>query len=152
MSKLSRLSIACACIYVSVVVFSGELSVDAFEFKDDQQAARYNSLIQEFRCPKCLNTNLAGSDAPIAKDLRRAVHRLINEGKTDQEIREFMRSRYGDFVLYKPRLTPATLMLWFSPLVLLLILALVILQIANRKSAVVLSAEDRSRIKDLTTE
>ena len=115
MSKLSRLSIACACIYVSVVVFSGELSVDAFEFKDAQQAARYNSLIQEFRCPKCLNTNLAGSDAPIAKDLRRAVHRLINEGKTDQEIREFMLSRYGDFVLYKPRLTPATLMLWFPP-------------------------------------
>ena len=152
MNKLIRLSVACACIYASVVVFSGELSVDAFEFKDDQQAARYNSLIQEFRCPKCLNTNLAGSDAPIAKDLRRAVHRLINEGKTDQEIREFMLSRYGDFVLYKPRLTPATLMLWFSPLVLLLVLALVILQIANRKSAVVLSDEDRSRIKDLPTE
>lgn len=134
------------------VALAGELSVDDFEFKDDDQAARYNALIQEFRCPKCLNTNLAGSDAPIAKDLRRAVYRLISEGKTDQEIRDFMLARYGDFVLYKPRLTPATLLLWFSPLILLLVLALVILQIANRRSAVSLSDEDRARVEDLTTE
>ena len=140
------------CIVVSTTTVAGELSVSAFEFESPELAERYNALIQEFRCPKCLNTSLAGSDAPIAKDLRRAVHRLLHDGKTDQEIRDYMLARYGDFILYKPRMTPATLLLWFSPLILVLLLALALLRVRSRKSAVELSDDERRRVQELTTE
>ena len=140
------------CVVVSTTTVAGELSVSAFEFESPELAERYNALIQEFRCPKCLNTSLAGSDAPIAKDLRRAVHRLLHDGKTDQEIRDYMLARYGDFILYKPRMTPATLLLWFSPLILVLLLALALLRVRSRKSAVELSDDERRRVQELTTE
>ena len=79
------------------------------------QEARYRALTEEFRCPKCLNTNLAGSDAPIAADLRATVHRLILEGATDQAIRDYLQARYGDFVLYDPPVRRDTLLLWIAP-------------------------------------
>ncbi len=80
-----------------------EGAIEAFPFDNATQEARYRALTEEFRCPKCLNTNLAGSDAPIAADLRTTVHRLILEGATDQAIRDHLQARYGDFVLYDPR-------------------------------------------------
>ncbi|WP_372778609.1 cytochrome c-type biogenesis protein [Litorivivens sp.] len=99
--------------------------VEAYPFESDAERRRYNALIDELRCPKCQNQNLAGSDAPIAKDLRAEVYRLIRDGKSDQEILTFMHSRYGDFVLYRPRLTLETVALWLGPLLLVLIGALV---------------------------
>ena len=96
----------------------------AFEdvaFADAEQQARYERLIAELRCPKCLNSNLAGSDAPIAASLRTEIREQLAEGRSDEEIIEFMTARYGDFVLYRPRLTPGTAALWFGPLVLLLV-------------------------------
>ena len=89
------------------------------EFESPEQKTRYEQLIAELRCPKCLNTNLAGSDAPIAADLRQHVHNMLKAKHTDAEILAFMQSRYGDFILYKPRLTAATLLLWFGPLLML---------------------------------
>ncbi len=99
--------------------------VEAYPFESEAERRRYNALIDELRCPKCQNQNLAGSDAPIAKDLRAEVYRLIRDGKSDQEILTFMHSRYGDFVLYRPRLTLETVALWLGPLLLVLIGALV---------------------------
>ena len=76
-------------------------TVAIYELSKEIDKSRYQSLIQEFRCPKCLNINIAGSDAPIAQDLRRTVYRLIvKEKMTDDEIRNFLQERYGDFVLY----------------------------------------------------
>ncbi|MFK7913767.1 MAG: cytochrome c-type biogenesis protein [Pseudomonadales bacterium] len=96
--------------------------VDVFAFATPAEEARYRSLIGEFRCPKCLNTNLTGSDAPIAKDLRRTVYRLaIAEQRSDAEVREFLHERYGDFVLYSPPVRPGTWLLWFGPVLVLLI-------------------------------
>ncbi|MEC8060686.1 MAG: cytochrome c-type biogenesis protein, partial [Pseudomonadota bacterium] len=83
-------------------VAHGASTVDVLAFESEQQQRRYKALIDEFRCPKCLNTNLSGSDAPIAQDLRRSVYRLVQEGRSDQQIRDFLQQRYGDFVLYKP--------------------------------------------------
>ena len=92
--------------------------VDVYDFPDAAAEARYRVLVAEFRCPKCLNTNLAGSDAPIAQDLRAAVHRLIVlEGRSDDEVRDYLQARYGDFVLYDPPFKKATLALWLGPLV-----------------------------------
>ena len=69
----------------------------------------------------CQNTNLTGSTGGVAEDLRREVHRMIMEGMTDEEIEQFMFERYGDFIFYRPRLRAETLLLWFGPLVFLLI-------------------------------
>src|SRR6056297_3270841 len=113
---------AAALLLVLAGGIQAESIVDLHHFDSEQQEMRYRQLIAELRCPKCLNTNLAGSDAPIARDLRRTVHRLITEeGKSDQQIRDFLQSRYGDFVLYKPPFRADTLVLWLGPGLLLLL-------------------------------
>ncbi len=101
-------------------------AIEAYPFPNEELRVRYNALIGELRCPQCLNTNLAGSDAMIAQDLRREVHRLLLDGKGDQEILDFMYERYGDFILYSPRVTTGTLVLWFGPIGLLLIASLIV--------------------------
>jgi cytochrome c-type biogenesis protein CcmH len=95
-------------------------AIEEYAFDTDQQEDRFKKLTYELRCPKCLNSNLAGSDAPIAADLRAEIYDQIREGRTNDEIIEFMSSRYGDFILYRPRLTVATFFLWFGPAFLLL--------------------------------
>ncbi len=126
-------------------------AIDAYPFPDNELRLRHNALIDELRCPQCLNTNLAGSDSMIAKDLRREVHRLLLEGKTDGEILDFMHQRYGDFILYKPRLQSGTLVLWFGPLFLLLVASAALFRlVASRKAGVTnLSAEDSRRLEEL---
>ena len=94
--------------------------VDVHTFDTESQRQRYLTLIDELRCPKCQNQNLSGSDADIAADLRRELHRLLLAGKTDREIITFMVNRYGDFILYRPRLQMNTSLLWFAPGILLL--------------------------------
>jgi cytochrome c-type biogenesis protein CcmH len=108
-------------------------------------------LTEEFRCPKCLNTNLAGSDAPIAADLRSTVHRLILEGATDQAIRDFLQARYGDFVLYDPPLRRDTLLLWLAPALLLAVgLAMVVVMVRRRRGiAEPLSEVERAQLDEL---
>jgi cytochrome c-type biogenesis protein CcmH len=81
---------------------------------------RLISIAEELRCLVCQNESLAGSRADLANDLRREVRTLIKSGKSDAEIKAFLVSRYGDFVLYKPPVKPTTWLLWFGPLLLLL--------------------------------
>ncbi len=95
--------------------------IESYQFNSEIDHQRYQALIEELRCPKCQNQNLSGSDAPIAEDLRREVHRLITTGSSDQEILQHMLDRYGDFVLYRPRFALETLALWLGPVVLVLI-------------------------------
>jgi cytochrome c-type biogenesis protein CcmH len=92
---------------------------DPLEFDNPQQADRFNALTSELRCLVCQNQTLADSDAALAQDLRREVYDMIQEGKSDQEIKTFLVERYGDFVLYRPPLGENTLLLWFMPLLLL---------------------------------
>lgn len=88
-------------------------------FDDPVLDARYRSLIREIRCPKCLNESIAESDAPVAADLRREVRRLIGEGASDDAVKTFLSDRYGEFVLYRPRVSPTTWALWAAPFLLL---------------------------------
>jgi cytochrome c-type biogenesis protein CcmH len=90
-------------------------------FDDPVLNERYRALIREIRCPKCLNESIAESDAPVATDLRREVRRLIGEGASDDEVKTFLSARYGEFVLYRPRVSQATWALWAGPFVFLLI-------------------------------
>ncbi len=121
--------------------------VDTYTFSDPGQEARYRGLIDEFRCPKCLNTNLSGSDAPIAKDLRRTVYRLLTvEGYEDAEIRSYLQERYGDFVLYDPPFKPATWVLWLAPLGFVLIGGLVLMRVLRQGAAEPLSDSETERL------
>ena len=125
-------------------------SIDGFVFETESERKRYGRLIEEFRCPQCVNTNLAGSDAPIASDLRRKVFSLIREGKSDREIRTYLRERYGDFILFKPRFTPATWALWGTPLVLLMLATWFLLGIREKRNAIALDLNDVQRIQEIT--
>jgi cytochrome c-type biogenesis protein CcmH len=102
-------------------------------FSDPALEERYRALIREVRCPKCLNESIADSAAPVAGDLRREVHRLIGEGKSDEEVKDFLSARYGDFVLYRPRMSATTLALWSGPAVFLLIGSFVFWRILKKR-------------------
>jgi cytochrome c-type biogenesis protein CcmH len=92
------------------------LSAQAQEgFDDPALEERYRALIHEIRCPKCLNESIAESKAPVAAELRREIRRLMREGASDDEIKTFLSSRYGEFVLYRPPMTPKTLAVWAAP-------------------------------------
>ena len=112
----------CVLTLLTMLVLSPAFAViDTYQFSDAEQEQRFFTLTNELRCPKCQNQTIGDSNAPIAKDLRREVHRMLQEGADDQKIVDFMLDRYGDFVLYRPRLDSKTAVLWFGPLVLLFI-------------------------------
>ena len=127
--------------------------VDVHSFPDAESEARYRALVNEFRCPKCLNVNISGSDAPIARDLRAAVYRLsVLEGRSDREVRDFLKARYGDFVLYDPPLKPGTLLLWLGPALFVIVgLGLVAYRLRHQRAAV-LDAGDRRRLQAILDE
>ncbi len=85
-------------------------------FENIGEEQRFHALLAELRCVMCQNQSLADSDAQIAKDLRREVLNLMREGRSDDEIRDFLVARYGEFVLYRPRMSASTWLLWFGPL------------------------------------
>lgn len=111
-------------IMLATAVSLAWANIEVYEFKTPEDETRYRALIEELRCPKCQNQNLAGSDAPIALDLKQKTYQMINDGRSDAEIRDYMFERYGDFISYKPPVRPSTWILWFFPPVLLVLLLL----------------------------
>lgn len=118
-----------------LVTLTARAAVDTFEFANDEQQHRFRTLSNEFRCPMCQNTNLTGSGGGVAEDLRREIYLMIVDGKTDDEIKQFMFERYGDFIFYRPRLMTQTILLWFGPLVFLLLGAWLVAGIIRRARA-----------------
>ncbi len=103
-------------LILGLLVSSSALAKDAAPLADDPLVEqRLITISEELRCLVCQNESLAGSRADLALDLRRELRTLIKQGKTDSEIREFMVSRYGDFVLYRPPVKPTTWLLWAGP-------------------------------------
>lgn len=128
--------------------------IETYDFSSPQLEERYQELSFELRCPKCQNQNIADSDAPIAKDLRRLLHQQLEAGATDSEIQDFMVARYGEFVLYRPRFTGPTLVLWLAPLILFVCAAGIVFISFRRRSGLTsssehLSKEERERLKGL---
>ncbi|CAM3532476.1 heme lyase NrfEFG subunit NrfF [Shewanella pealeana] len=107
-------------LLVSMVSIVNATPVDTYEFKSVDNQKRALSLAHSLRCPQCQNQNLIDSNSPVAQDLRLEVYQMVDEGKGDDEIVEFMTSRYGEFVLYKPRMEAKTYALWLGPVALLL--------------------------------
>jgi cytochrome c-type biogenesis protein CcmH len=104
-----------------ISVFPSYAAIEELEFSSKEDRERYKKLTDELRCPMCMNSNLSGSDAPIAADLREEIYSQISKGNSDAEIIDFMQARYGDFILYQPPLNKGTLLLWFGPIILLLL-------------------------------
>lgn len=117
---------------------------------------RMIGLAENLRCLVCQNESLASSHADLAEDLRREVREQMQKGLSDQEIIDYLVSRYGDFVLYDPPMKKSTLILWFGPFVLLLAGAgMLVYQLRRRKSRIPeaeLSAEDAQRAAELLNE
>ena len=108
-------------LFLSILSFSAYSAQDEYEFANAERAATFKALTQELRCPKCQNQNIADSDAIVAKDLRDKVLVLVNEGKSKQEVIDYMIDRYGYFVHYHPPVTPATIVLWVLPVLIVII-------------------------------
>jgi cytochrome c-type biogenesis protein CcmH len=145
-------------VFFLLALFSVSSSavIEEREFANLVEKQRYQTLIEELRCPKCQNQNIADSDAEIAEDLRNEIYRQLRDGKSDQEIVAYLVSRYGEFVNYRPPLDSRTLLLWSAPGILLLIGLIIWLrrfaakQSANKKAeTVALSAEDQQRLNVL---
>jgi cytochrome c-type biogenesis protein CcmH len=113
--------IVCTALLLGPATGRVAANIQALTFDSAAQESRYRSLVAELRCLVCQNQNLADSNAPLAQDLRRVTYQMIRSGSTDTEIIDFMVSRYGDFVLYRPPLKPATVLLWAGPAFFLLL-------------------------------
>jgi cytochrome c-type biogenesis protein CcmH len=124
---------------------SAVLAIDEeVAFSDPALNDRYMALIREIRCPKCLNESIADSDAPVAADLRREVRRMLGEGASDDDVKDFLSARYGDFVLYRPRVTETTWALWAGPFVFLLIGGIVFWRILRTRRGQSLDEDELS--------
>jgi cytochrome c-type biogenesis protein CcmH len=126
----------CSCLGLLFFSFSGFAAIEVHEFDNEVDRKRYQTFIDEMRCPKCQNQNLAGTNSPIAEDLRRELVFMIKDGKSDKEIVDFMVERYGEFILYRPRLSPATLLLWGAPVFLLIFGVIMLLLIVRKRRRV----------------
>lgn len=109
---------ACLLLLLSV---SAVATIEVVEFSSPQQEQDYRALIQELRCPQCQNNNIADSNATIATDMRAKVLELLKEGRTKQDVTNYMIERYGNFVTYDPPVTAGTIILWIAPILLLLL-------------------------------
>ncbi len=132
-----------------LIVSATSLAIDTEEpFDDPALQARYDQLIEEFRCLVCQNQAIADSNATLAADLRREIHRMLNEGMSDAEITKFLVERYGDFVLYRPPVKPSTWLLWAAPLLFIGIGALTAFLILRRRALLVTEGDTDMTLPD----
>ena len=152
-------AVLCVLCFWLLPLIEAEAAVEVEQLSTPALEARYHVLIEELRCPKCQNQNLAGSDSPVAGDLRREVRRLLEEGFTDGDIKDYMVARYGDFVLYRPPLQRNTVALWLAPGIFAAIglLALIVIVMRSRSgtgarqddAGTELTADERRRLQKL---
>jgi cytochrome c-type biogenesis protein CcmH len=149
--SLLLLSLLLLCLFAPFT-----FAKDAQPLGDDPALEkRLNNLSKELRCLVCQNETLADSQADLAADLRREIREQMKAGKSDQEIINFLTQRYGQFILYRPQVTPTTYLLWFGPFVLLLVgLAILFRYIKQRRDSIPdkpLTNAERQRARELLT-
>ena len=125
-----------ALAFALLFAFAGLVTAAApLRFADATEEARFRALVSELRCVMCQNQSLADSDAQIARDLRAQVLRLMRDGRSDAEIKDYLVERYSDFVLYRPPMKPSTWLLWFGPALVLVGGAATVFVIVRRRAA-----------------
>ena len=129
--------------------------IETFEFESEETEKVFHKLSDELRCLVCQNQNIAESNADLAKDLRLEIYNMLSEGKSEEEIIEFMVQRYGDYVLYRPPFKPMTWLLWFAPTILFIVGLFYAFRFMKAQSSSVqpgsLSDEEVERIRNLHT-
>ncbi|WP_417614568.1 cytochrome c-type biogenesis protein CcmH [Oceanisphaera sp.] len=124
-----------------------------YEFDSAQQEETFRELTRELRCPKCQNQDIADSDAELAKDLRDKTYVMLQEGSSKQEVIDYMVARYGNFILYKPPFMASTMILWFGPVIVMLLGGLIVVVRTRKKprknAEQALSAEEQQRLHEL---
>lgn len=108
--------------FILMMIVSGNLyASERYPFDSEEKKAQFNGLIKELRCVVCQNQNLADSNASIANNMRQVVYEKVQQGETDDAIMRFLTDRYGNFILFRPPLTSITWLLWFAPIIFLLL-------------------------------
>lgn len=146
---MRNLLIVWSLLFVSL---SAHAVIETRTFADPAQEDRYKALINELRCLVCQNQNLADSNADLAKDLREQTYKMITSGASDAEIIDYMVTRYGDFVLYRPPFKSTTLPLWIGPFILLAVGVLglaIVIRRRNRTQEEALSDVERAQVRRL---
>ena len=143
-------------LFLTALLFSSVAfsAIDALNFTSPQQESDYHQLTESLRCPQCQNNNIADSNATIAVDMRGKVFELLQEGKSKNDVVDYMVERYGNFVTYDPPMTASTLVLWIAPLLLVLLGVVFLLRRKPKaqsavKSQDVLTDEDNTRLAEL---
>ena len=132
-------------LIIFLAIATASYALDEREpFADPERQALYENLNNEIRCLVCQNQTIADSSAPLAADLRREVWEMVDEGRNEAQIKQFLTERYGDFVLYKPRFDGPAIVLWAAPVLFLAFGALVLWRIVRRRAALPISAEAES--------
>lgn len=149
-------------VYVLICLLAlgglAQAASESYPLDSVTERERFNTLTSELRCPKCQNQSIADSNAPIASDMRAEVHRLVQQGESNEAIMEAMTSRFGEFVRYKPELDQRTFLLWFTPLIVVVIgaaaVALVVIRSrrAGSDTEPVLSETDRRKVEGWLSE
>jgi len=120
------------CLFLCTHVFA--LAGDVYPFEHPEQTKRFQQLTSELRCLVCQNQNIADSDSQVAADLRQVVFEKIRHGESNQQIKQYLVERFGDFVLFSPMLTSQTVLLWFAPALIIIIgLLLIVWQMRQRR-------------------
>lgn len=151
MNKLSPYLVLSITLLFSVAASSAP--IETFKFDSPDKEKVFHKLSEELRCLVCQNQNIAESNAGLAKDLRLEIHTMLSEGKTEEEIVDFMVQRYGDYVLYRPPFNPMTWLLWFGPLIIFIFGLIFAVRFMKSQSADAqpdsLSDEEIERVKSL---
>lgn len=150
-----RLMLIAALLLVSTLAHAQV--TDVYNFDTTQQEQRFQDLIEELRCPKCQNQNIADSNAPISKDMRAEVYRRMQAGESNDEIVAALVDRFGEFILYRPQVEKRTLLLWATPAIavlggLLVVIGVVIRSRRQPEQTAELSPEERARVAKILAE
>ena len=139
-------------LFIFLSAINIHAAVEVKKFQSPQHEQRYKTLINEFRCVVCQNQNIADSNASLAQDLRKQVYKMISEGKSDDEIQDFMVTRYGDFVLYNPQFNSGTFLLWVGPFIIFIIGVSVLVNFIRQRKKVIateLTDSEKEKLKQL---
>lgn len=147
-----RILLALVCLMFTVSLL--QAAEKTLLFNSKEQETRYHSLLKDLRCMKCANQSLADSQVGLALDLRNKVYGQVQQGKTEPQIIDYLVTRYGDYVLYKPRFKSSTYLLWFGPLIVWLLGIVILRRVISRRRTEQqgLSAAEQQKLNELLNE
>ena len=145
---MNRMLVTCFIFTLGLFCSQALATEDKFYFDDPKKSALFLDLTKELRCPKCQNQNIADSDAMIAVDLKRKVYELLQKDYDKQQVIDFMKQRYGDFVYYQPPVNPMTIWLWLLP-ALFVVIALAGIVISRKRQAPQINDEQLAKAQEI---